>query len=114
MDIYILGVSIIPMVELNGMVQKVVTLQVSKCNLLVVYVVYVALTFSLVQPHRKVVLNMKTIKNRAEVIEQLTDMLMQYDKDLRDYQVDIYLYYDKDSQTAELDTFTSVGGNFMA
>ena len=54
---------------------------------------------------------MKTIKNRAEVIEQLTDMLMQYDKDLRDYQVDIYLYYDKDSQTAELDTFTNVGGN---
>lgn len=31
---------------------------------------------------RNGVLNMKTIKNRAEIIEQLTDMLMKYDKDL--------------------------------
>ena len=53
---------------------------------------------------------MKEIKNRAEIIEQLTAMLMQCDKNMQNYQVDIYLYYDKGSQTASLDTFENVGG----
>lgn len=51
------------------------------------------------------------IKNREEIIEQLTKMLMQFDKDCNKYQTDVYLYYDKENQTAKLDTFVNVGGN---
>lgn len=50
------------------------------------------------------------IKNRKQIIEQLTEMLMQFDKDFNSYQTDVYLYYDKENQTAELDTFVNVGG----
>lgn len=52
-----------------------------------------------------------TITNREEIVEQLTEMLMQFDKDCNQYQTDIYLYYDAENQTAELDTFVNVGGN---
>ena len=51
------------------------------------------------------------IKNREEIIEKLTEMLMQFDKDCNRYQTDVYLYYDSENQTAELDTFVNVGGN---
>lgn len=51
------------------------------------------------------------IKNREQIIEQLTEMLMQFDKDMNEYQTDVYLYYNKENQTAELDTFINVGGN---
>ncbi len=51
------------------------------------------------------------IKNREKIIEQLTEMLMQFDKDGNEYQTDVYLYYDEENQTAELDTFVNVGGN---
>lgn len=51
------------------------------------------------------------IKNREEIIKQLTEMLMQFDKDCNAYQTDVYLYYDKENQTAKLDTFVNVGGN---
>lgn len=51
------------------------------------------------------------IKNREEIIEQLTEMLIQFDKDCNTYQTDVYLYYDKENQTAKLDTFVNVGGN---
>ncbi len=51
------------------------------------------------------------IKNREEIIEQLTEMLIQFDKDCNAYQTDIYLYYNKENQTAELHTFVNVGGN---
>lgn len=52
------------------------------------------------------------IKNRKEIIEQLTEMLMQFDKDANtSYQTDVYLYYDEENQTATLDTFVNVGGN---
>ena len=54
---------------------------------------------------------MKELKNREEVIEKLTDMLIDFDKDLNRYQTDVYLYYDAESQTATLDTFVNVGGN---
>ena len=50
------------------------------------------------------------IKNRDSIIEQLTEMLMQFDKDARMYQTDVYLYYDSENQTAELDTFVNVSG----
>lgn len=51
------------------------------------------------------------IKNREKIIEQLTEMLMQFDKDENKYQTDVYLYYDEENHTAELDTFVNVGGN---
>lgn len=51
------------------------------------------------------------IKNREEILEQLTDMLIQFDKDCNNYQTDVYLYYDEENQTAQLDTFVNVGGN---
>lgn len=52
-----------------------------------------------------------TIKNREEIVEQLTDMLIHFDKDCNNYQTDVYLYYDEENQTAQLDTFVNVGGN---
>lgn len=54
---------------------------------------------------------MMTIKNREEIIEQLTDMLIQFDKNLANFQTDVYLYYNKEERTATLDTFVNVGGN---
>lgn len=54
---------------------------------------------------------MKEIKNREEIVEQLTKILMGFAKDLNKYQTDVYLYYDEEAQTAKLDTFVNVGGN---
>lgn len=54
---------------------------------------------------------MKELKNREEVVEQLTDMLIDFDKSLNQYQTDVYLYYEDETQTATLDTFVNVGGN---
>lgn len=51
------------------------------------------------------------IKNRDQIIEQLTEILIQFGKDMNRYQTDVYLYYNKENQTAELDTFVNVGGN---
>lgn len=52
------------------------------------------------------------IKNRDEIEDQLTDILMQFDKELnKEYETDVYLYYDKDTQTATLDTYANVDGN---
>lgn len=51
------------------------------------------------------------IKNREQIIEQLTEMLIQFDKDMNGYQTDVYLYYNKENQIAELNTFVNVGGN---
>ena len=51
------------------------------------------------------------IKNRDQIIEQLAEMLLQFDKDENSYQTDIYLYYNEEEQTAELHTFVNVGGN---
>jgi hypothetical protein len=51
------------------------------------------------------------IKNREEIIEQLTDLLVQFGKDCNSYQTDVYLYYNEEEQTATLDTFLNVGGN---
>ncbi len=54
---------------------------------------------------------MKELKNREELVEQLTEMLMEFAKDCNQYQTDVYLYYDEETQTATLDTFINVGGN---
>lgn len=54
---------------------------------------------------------MKAIKNREALVEQLTEMLMDFAKDCNQYQTDVYLYYDEETRTATLDTFINVGGN---
>lgn len=50
------------------------------------------------------------IKNRNAIIEQLADMICQFDVEHTGYQEDVYLYIDKDGN-ATLDTFVNVGGN---
>ena len=52
-----------------------------------------------------------TIKNKAEIIEKLVEILKQFDLDLNRYDTDVYLYYDEDEEKATLDTFVNVGGN---
>lgn len=54
---------------------------------------------------------MTIIKNRAEIVEQLASLLMDFDKQNNSYQTDVYLYFNAENQTAELDTFVNVGGN---
>lgn len=54
---------------------------------------------------------MTIIKNRAEIVEQLASLLMDFDKQNNTYQTDVYLYLNAENQTAELDTFVNVGGN---
>ena len=51
------------------------------------------------------------IKNLDSIIEQLTEMLMDFDRELNGYDTDVYLYYDEETETARLDTFVNVGGN---
>lgn len=53
---------------------------------------------------------MKDIINREIIIEELADMLKQFDIDRNSYQTDVYMYVDEDGN-ASLDTFTNVGGN---
>lgn len=55
---------------------------------------------------------MRELKNRQAVIEQLTEMLMQFDKDFNGYNTDVYLYYNEETKTAELDTFVHVGNSW--
>lgn len=50
------------------------------------------------------------IKNRDEIIDELTEMLMDFDKDMKRYQTDVYCYID-DEGNATLDEFVNVGGN---
>lgn len=54
---------------------------------------------------------MTIIKNRAEIVEQLAALLMDFDKQNNSYQTDVYLYLNAENQTAEIDTFVNVGGN---
>ncbi len=54
---------------------------------------------------------MKELKNRAEIVAKLAEMLKKFDLELNPYDTDVYLYYDEVEKTAELDTFVNVGGN---
>lgn len=54
--------------------------------------------------------DIRDITNREEIIEKLTDLLMQFDKNLNSYQTDVYMYIDEETGTADLDTFVNVGG----
>lgn len=51
------------------------------------------------------------INNREEIVEQLTEMLIDFAKARRLYQTDVYLYYDVATCTASLDTYDNIGGN---
>ena len=51
-----------------------------------------------------------TIKNAADILKQLEDLLIQFDLDLNRYQTDVYLYIKEDG-SAYLQTFLNVGGN---
>lgn len=52
------------------------------------------------------------IKNIDVILNELTEMLMQFDRDLNTgYDTDIYLYYDEETQTARLEEFVNVGCN---
>lgn len=54
---------------------------------------------------------MAVLKNRNDILVQLVNILMDFDKQSNNYQTDVYLYYNIDTETAELDTFINVGGN---
>lgn len=51
------------------------------------------------------------IKNRIEIINQLAEILKNFDVELNPYDTDVYLYYDSETQTATLDTFKNPDGN---
>lgn len=51
------------------------------------------------------------INNKEELIEKLTEILMDFDKQHNSYHTDVYMYYDHTTKTAELDTFVNVGNN---
>lgn len=53
---------------------------------------------------------MFTINNYNEVMENLAELLKQFDIDENMYQTDVYMYVDE-SGNATIDTFTNVGGN---
>lgn len=50
------------------------------------------------------------IINRAEIINELAEMIMQFDKERSDYCTDVYLYYDAENKTARLHLFGNPGG----
>ena len=50
------------------------------------------------------------IKNRDEIVDKVTEMLMEFESCCNEYQTDIYLYYDEKAQTATVDTFVNPGG----
>ena len=55
--------------------------------------------------------NIYDIENIQEIEEELIELLKQFDKELNNYDTDVYLYYDEDTNTATLDTFVNPGGN---
>lgn len=54
---------------------------------------------------------MITLKNRAEIVKEVTEMLKTFSAECSSYHTDIYIYYDAETQTATLDTYESVDGN---
>lgn len=53
---------------------------------------------------------MMYIKNLDEIIDNLADLLYQFDVNLNEYQTDVYLYLDEDGN-GRLEEFVNVGGN---
>lgn len=54
---------------------------------------------------------LKELKNHKEVVEKLTEIFMDFQKNPVNYEIDVYLYFDTENGTATLDTFINVGGN---
>ena len=50
------------------------------------------------------------INNYDEVVDELSEIMRDFDKERNNYQTDVYIYFD-DSMNGTLDTFTNVGGN---
>lgn len=55
--------------------------------------------------------NFLHIANREAVVNELAEMLKQFDIERNSYQTDVYAYYDEETHMVTLDTFTNVGGN---
>lgn len=54
---------------------------------------------------------MAELKNRAEIISELAEILKNCERYSSSFQTDIYIYYDEDEQTAELYEFENPGGS---
>lgn len=50
------------------------------------------------------------IINKSEIINELAEMMMQFDKERRGYCTDVYLYYDAENKTARLKLYENPGG----
>ena len=50
------------------------------------------------------------IRNREEVVDELTELIMQFERDHNPFQTDVYMYIGEDGN-ATLNTFINVGGN---
>lgn len=50
------------------------------------------------------------IANKSEIVNELAEMMMQFDKERRRYCTDVYLYYDAENKTARLSLFENPGG----
>lgn len=50
------------------------------------------------------------ITNRTEIINELAEIIMQFDKERRGYCTDVYLYYDAENKTARLKLYENPGG----
>ena len=51
------------------------------------------------------------VKNFDQLNDELIELFKEFDKELNEYDTDVYLYYDEDTNTATLDTFVNPGGN---
>jgi uncharacterized protein YlbG (UPF0298 family) len=49
------------------------------------------------------------LKNHDAIVEELTEMLMKFDKSFNEYNTAVYLYYNEETQEATLDEFVYVG-----
>lgn len=54
---------------------------------------------------------MSIIKNREQVVDELTDMLVNFEKELNAYDTDVYAYFNTETKEVTLDTFVNPGGN---
>ena len=54
---------------------------------------------------------MAELKNRAEIISELAEILKNCERYSSPFQTDVYIYYDEDEQTAELYEFENPGGS---
>ncbi len=51
-------------------------------------------------------------KNHDAIVDELTEMLMKFDKEFNQYNTSVYLYYNEETQEATLDEFVYVGNSW--